>query len=328
MACRRTSYRGNCQWAQRIQFRNFKTEDEDAFKNAEKAKKTAQDLYFQLYKDTYKDSSIAKEDDFVVVNFNTTILQVRDDALPEPDRVKTFIRKFKITCTLLNGTILCPPMEKILPDWVSKIYVENRVSMAHFLEICRRIFSLEMAVQSLRNEEILKKIKERFGDKQLILLFDHKLLYNSSLSNNSSLLDLLKRANDALDDLKDIVINQNWLLLGYFGDFTYDNDLLKDVSERLEGINIEKLFVTDYLLLNNAEFVTQKPNTENWPEIVLAYSTKNMSKESESAYFYVKKNISSVFYRFEMYKKGLIFELVKKVAKQVQGQVDNYEHKK
>lgn len=308
---------------QLLLFRDVKPEDIDAFGLADKAKKEAQAFLQKKYGATFPEK---KHDHLPILLFNTIITQVRDELSREPDTIRIFIRKIISNSKIKGTTTTFTSKEKVIPKWANMLYVENPLSMEFFLEICRNIYSLEYAGEVLADKKNIELLKQTIKEKPLIIKFDHKIFCNySSYSNSIHLNMAFKRINNAFDKVKNIAKENNWILLGSFDDFNRESSLLKDLdrSSSLSSEDYEKLFSTDYLLLNNAEFTTQKHNTFGWPLIILPPQTYSKSSPTirDSTYFYIKETLTSKLIRFELFLDSCDFKLLSGVAAQAQESV-------
>jgi len=300
-------------------FREINDSDIKTFRIAEKAKAYVQKIYNDFDFEHHKK-------DICLVQFKTNISQVRDEDRSEPDTPKLFIRKIISSHRIKGFDDLIKDYnykhieERIIPKWAHYVYSENVVSIEKLLELCRQIYGMEYAINILSNENLINSLKLESKTKEIILYFDHGIQEGSHLYESSANVGtIINRRKNAYDSLKSIAIKESFYLLGRIENFTETSALLKEIDRIINkrNVNYLELFATDYLFLNNAEFVTQYYNTFGWPEIILQPSTfiiKNNQNTPEESFFFVKENEASKFFKFELFSNHLKFDQFLNIA--------------
>ena len=287
-------------------FRQPSDKDENLFKKASAIKQDVQTKYLE----SYENILWQPKKHYITLSFVTqrrTILERSEPAEYEPSSPRFLMRRYEsalhIYSTKESGSLDYKfNTVKISPYWAGNYYSDNQIHSYWFVELCRRICSLNYALNWLSHEDN----KSLLGDdlqsenKEVLILFDHALatlpqkpLDNAVPDNERS------RLSGLLNRLVRFIYSNGWFLAGYSRYFR-NEDLINDLNKQ-HSTSDYNIFGNDYVLLNNAEFPWEESNTDQWPYLVLPPKVAfEGSFDKMTPYFYCKPTLDGHFFRFDL----------------------------
>jgi hypothetical protein len=239
-------------------YRDLRPEDELIFHFAELLKKKAQNCISDNMSRVKKDD-VKNENEFCYIYLKTIIYQISEDKIEAPDAVKLFVRKIS------NNAYLSDFNEKLLIFKEGKFILDeayfdfhtttNSVSIDAFTELCRQHGSIIYSVDEIFNEKNIKSIKEKIGNKRLIIFFDDKIFFNNSDFDSSvDIGSIVKDRDLGIKKLRQLSADNNWLLVSCYTDFKDDRSLIHDLNSTDIFKNIKK--TDDLLSLFDSESIS------------------------------------------------------------------------
>lgn len=302
-------------------FRQVDDADMIAFQNAKKIK----DQALQHFKSYDFEDFMNDNTEHLIIKFDANIKQIRDqNAL---DEIRIFLRKIESRVSLWHyskgvpNKIVHEPLneltdERILPNWGHSIYTEKKISLELFLNICKQNYGFRFAVTILK-DNIEKLIPDQYKDLKSIIYFNHKLLpYNETLSESSYLSAMENQSEKDFIEITKLASIKKWYMVGNFLDFTDENSLVKELDIIFEktssDVSFYKLYSSDFLFLNNVEFLSERPNSLHLSSGNVIFSPtiikdKTVLKDS-NLYFYTRDKKDSAFYRNEIVMADINYE--------------------
>jgi hypothetical protein len=225
-------------------YRDLRPEDEIIFHFAELLKKKAQSFVTNEMS-KIKIAETINENEFCYIYLKTIIYQISEEKIESPDAVKLFVRKIS------NNAYLSDFTEKLLGFNEGKSIIDeahfdfytstNSVSIDDFSELCRQHGSIMYSIEEIFNETNLNAIKKQIGTKKLIIFFDNKISFNNSDFDSSAYIDSIVKDRDiGISKLKQIALDNKWLLVSCFPDFKDERSLIFDLNDLKLFDNIKK----------------------------------------------------------------------------------------
>lgn len=274
----------------------------DVFEKAQISKENIQKKYTEI---SIKEFSSSDIDKFCIFDFDITVTQLSEQ--PEPNSPKLFIRKYVPTLKIINeepNPEIINFTEKVVPKWINEIYVGNSISQDYFHEIAKQYLLLETIDNFIKNNEYSQYINGKIG----IIHMNGKLLGRAkSAQTNPYITATINNINNIFNRL---VSQSNFILIGSYLNYIFENTLILQLDESTEFNNQDKIsnfFQNDFLLLNNMEFMMEKPYTLGWPSplyppFILDMDNKKIDMSKISKFFFFQKiKDDGVFYKTEVY---------------------------
>lgn len=199
-----------------------------------------------------------------------------------------------------NKTEIIPPYTEAIAmkyGWVWKIPVQGRYG-------CGYVFDSDY----ISDEEVIKEIKEKFGDVEIPRSFSFKAgYYKNTWVNNCVALGLASGFIEPLEATSiwvTIISLRNFLMPGRTGILTGDEYVKKSYNDNVRMINEQ---IKDFIQLH---YLTKRNDSPFWKE----YKQKNIISERNLKYYDFKNAVECLNYTskaFDLFSSQAVFHGVK-----------------
>ena len=278
--------------------------------------KTAKEYLKKIY------SNFEIEDKSNIRNFQVLNFRVDIDQLikrNEPDTPKLFLRRYKPVLEIYSVDNLITPIktlnlqEKTIPPFINEIYTGTDFPQDLFYELSKQYILLETV-----NDYISENYDLLNSNKSILIYISSKIFNLTKPKYSNPHMDsAINKINNISDKLKKL---NNVLFIGVFFNYKYEDNLIFDLTNDAKinipnDIQLKDYFHNDFLFLNNAEFISEKTNTNGWKDIIFSPNFLNNdsrklilnSELPNEFYYYQKLKLDGIFYKIEIYKNNLDF---------------------
>ncbi len=267
-------------------FQELNDYENKIFERAKKLKLIVTNAYSKIKLAELKDDI---QQNYAVLNVTVKIQHIREgDPESQPNSPKMFIWQFAPTISLLvneqqtlvvaANNSLKNTSAKIIPQWINSLFTTDSFSKGMFKQLAKQCYILNLLIDVFSDEQVFATIVEKIGDKDLLINMDSKIF--ARIRNEPTSMferDVINKVKNLFFKLKGFQ-KENWFMVGHYEDFVDDSDLLGSLDQndyikkeidntvglQKNGHSLTSLYQNDYLFLNNAEFVNETPNTDDW----------------------------------------------------------------
>jgi len=316
----------------------------------EKAKQIKESIQ-EVYKNVVFNESSNNHEDVWVLDFDAVITQVSEQ--PSRDSLKLFTRQYTpIVRIYKNGSLVGKlnyevafketdketgveikksknPEVKYIHKYINELFIGDNISQEYFFDVAQQYFLLDFVYKQIKNEESvnkfvqkIKKLSDNYErEQQTIICVNCKLRGRNMPDNiNPNLYSAISHINTLWDNLSK---QQNYIIIGNYINYLTENELIKQLNNNespLVSETISDYFQNDFLLLNNMEFMNEKPYTNKWDNRIFAplllekqtdkYCLKNIDYikgVNNQIFLFQKTKPDEKFYKTEIYVPHSLF---------------------
>jgi len=297
------------------------------FETARKVKSCIQNAYSTIKFDKEIDGTDNIAHQYYILNFKVRVTQLSNK--PEPNSPKLFMRKYtpilEIYDSLAIGKLIYKEsfIEKTIPKWINEIYVGSIISQELFYELSKQYILLETIVKYFDSDYSIDKVNKQLTGKEgdiqlnsganLIVNICSKLFSRIKVNPTNP---YITSAINKINNLSNKLLSQKTtIILSEYLNYRFEFDLISDIDKNSSinrKENIGTFYQNDFLLLNNMEFLSDKPYTQDWnPYIIfptkflniVGNNAKNIdyNKIQQILFIYQKVKLDGLFFRNEFY---------------------------
>lgn len=300
---------------------------QNEFETAREVKSCIQNVYSTFKIDKEIDDVTKIINHYYILNFKVKVTQLSNK--PEPNSPKLFMRKYTPILEIYDskaiGKLIYKEtfIEKTIPKWINEIYVGSIISQELFYELSKQYILLETIVKYFNNDysinEVNNQLIEKKKDIQLnsdatLIVNICSKLFNRNKANPTN--PYITSAINKINNLSNKLMSQSTIIIiSEYLNYRFESDLISDIDKtstikRKE--NIGTFYQNDFLLLNNMEFLSDKPYTQDWNPYII-FPTKFLKIVKNSAenidyekikqilFIYQKVKLDGLFFRNEFY---------------------------
>lgn len=257
-----------------------------------------------------------EDNDFWILDFDINLTQVSEK--PEPDALKLFTRQYTpIVNIYKNNAPQCEPIKftdetKYIHKHINELFVGDSISQEYFFDIAQQYFLLDFVYRQIKNEKFttsfVSKIKEFCNDyeetKQTVICVNCKLRGRKMPDKiNPNLHSAISHINTLWGNLAE---QSSFIIIGNYINYLNEDELIIQLNKNnlisIPG-KISDFFQNDFLLLNNMEFMNEKPYTIKWNNIIIPPSL--LKKDGE------KYHIKDIFEIIKTNEQIFLFQKIK-----------------
>jgi hypothetical protein len=302
----------------------FQKQTEYSSKILENAKKIKQSI-----QEIYKDINFLTQEidaDAWIFDFDVILTQVSEQ--PEPNALKLFTRQYTPVVKVyknnsLASTIIFDTETKYIHKHINELFVGESVSQEYFFDVAQQYFLLDFVYRQIKNENFTKtfvsKVKESCNDyeptNKNIICVNCKLQgRNMPDKINPNIHSVISHINTRWSILSK---QTTFSIIGNYKNYLNEDELIKQLNDKESEFiseTISDYFQNDCLLLNNMEFLNEKPYTTDWNDRIFApillekkedkYCLKNIDsikKINKQIFLFQKIKPDGMFYKTEIY---------------------------
>jgi hypothetical protein len=286
---------------------------EKLLENAKKVKKNIQDVYNNI---DFTPKEI-NQNDFWYFDFDVELKQVSEQ--PEPGTLKLFTRQYTPVVRVYHNEIQGQRLEfdnketKYIHKHINELFIGDSISQEYFFDMANQYFLLDFVYNQIKNEDSIiafeQTVKKTYNDydksKKSIICLNCKLqgrILPLKINPN------IKSAIDHINTLWNNLSKQSkFILISNYLNYSNENELIILLNENnIISEPVRDYFQNDFLLLNNMEFMNEKPYTMDWNNLI--FSPLLLDKKDDK---YCLKDIDSIHKMEDCNKKIFFFQKIK-----------------
>jgi hypothetical protein len=203
-----------------------------------------------------------------------------------------------------------PETKNVIKNYVYDSFIGNLISKEYFENLAKQNFLLNIIrKQHTNNEDFFNKYTKH-DENNVNIIFIHSKLQDFNFKTDSTVYHL-KNAILEIKNANSFLHGKDFVVVGHFKNYQNENTLIKQLSES-ENYRWDKLkdyYPNDYIFLNNAEYLDDKINTNDWvhsnlfPPSIIDFKNcclKRIETE-EDIFYYSKIKDDGIFYKTEIF---------------------------
>ncbi len=298
---------------------------DNILEKAEKIKDNIQEIYKNV-------SFQTADSDFKAWVFDFDVILKQASEHPEPSASKLFTRKYTpIVNVYKNGSIIATKTfkdeAKFIHKYINELFVGDSISQEYFFDLAQQYFLLDFLYNQMENgtfsTDFFSKINESIKIDEGIHKDDLIVIsVNCKLRGRNMPKDIHPNLKSVISHIKTLWESlssrqTSYCIMGNYKNYLNENEFIIQLNDEDTGLiseRILKYFQNDFQLLNNMEFMSEKPYTVDWNDRIFApilieknsdnYNLKNIDfikSNKDQIFLFQKTKDDGLFYKSELF---------------------------